>query len=124
VNSQHVGEERRMRPYRAGTLTGRMSGDHRPNMQNIPRSMESKILSCLRRNGMRSFDQLTLAAGMLGPDGFDNPERFHNTVDAKLRELIACGKVRLVAKKPTLCFELGTALDRIVKELELDEQGD
>jgi len=105
-----------------GTITGRMSGDHRPNMQNIPRSMESKILHCLSSHGMRTFDQLALAAGMLGPDGFDNPEKFHDTVDKKLRELMACGKIRLVARKPTLCFEVGTVLDRIVKEIELDGQ--
>ena len=123
-------EERSMKPYLSGTLTGRMGGDHRPNMQNIAnmqnitRTMEGKILSCLRRNGMRTFDQLTLAAGMLGPDGFNSPEKFHARVDEKLRELMACGKVRLVARRPTLCFEIGTVLDQIVKGLELDDQED
>jgi len=103
------------------SMTGRFLGSYAPRMQNITPSMEDKILRCLRSHGVRTFDQLALAAGAVGPDAITNPERFHNKVDEKLRELMACGKVRLVARRPTLCFELGTVLDRIVKELELDD---
>lgn len=104
-----------------GTIAGRMSGDHRPNMQNIPRSMESKILGLLG-NGPKTFSQLEMGAGGLVPAMLASPEVFSDKLDKKLRELMACGKVRLIARLPVLVFELGTVLDRIIKELELDDQ--
>ena len=105
------------------TFTSRMSGSHKPNMQNIPRSMESKILRLLG-NGPKTFSQLEMGAGGLDPVELASPEVFSDKLDKKLRELIACGKVRLIARKPALVFEIGTVLDQIVKELELDDQED
>lgn len=104
------------------TLTGRMSNiDHRPAMQNMPLSFEEKILRALR-GGQKTFSQLEMGTGGLDPAMLASPEVFADKLDKKLRELMACGKVRLVARKPVLVFEIGTVLDRLVKELELDDE--
>ena len=83
-------------------------------------SLEDRILSALPSGVIKTFSQIEMASGSLDPKNVANPETFSNQLDAKLRELMACGKVRLVARKPTLCFVRGTVLDRIIKEIELD----
>jgi len=95
--------------------------DHRPAMQNITPTFEERILRLLR-GGPKTFSQLEMGSGGLDPAMLASPEVFADRLDAKLRELIACGKVRLIAKRPTLVFEIGTVLDRLVMELELDDQ--
>jgi len=110
---------------KTATVTGRTVTDHydyMPHMQNNPsNSLEDRIL-CLLRGGPKTFSQLEMGAGGLDPTMLASPEVFAGQLDQKLRELIACGKVRLIARKPTLIFEIGNALDRIVRELELNDQ--
>jgi hypothetical protein len=106
------------------SISGRRLGrfDHMPNMQNIEPTLEERILRALRPEGsIKTFDQIAMLSGSLRPEHIQNPERFHATVDVKLRELMTTGKVRLVARRPELCFTLGTVLDRIVKELDLSD---
>jgi hypothetical protein len=86
-----------------------------------PNSLEGKILWLLR-GGPKTFSQLEMGAGGLDPEMLASPEVFAEQLDQKLRELMACGKVRLIARKPTLIFEIGNVLDRIVKELERNDQ--
>lgn len=92
-------------------------------MQDIPTSLEAKILRALR-GGTKTFGQLELACGIMDPSiaaDMTSTYEFSDKLDKELRRLIDCGKVRLVAKKPDLCFEAGTALDQIVKGLELHD---
>ena len=84
-------------------------------------SLKKRILDALTPLGIiKTFDQLNMSCGGLDPEHYSSPEEFSQRLDKALQGLIAVGKVRLVARLPTLCFTLGTILDRIVREVELD----
>lgn len=85
-------------------------------------SLAERILNALKPLGIiKTFDQLNMSCGGLDPEHFSSPEEFSQRLDKALQGLIAVGKVRLVAKRPALCFTLGTVLDRIVRAVELDD---
>ncbi len=108
------------------SLTGRMA-NHAPAMQNIPvprPSLEERILQALADDSTKTFGQMELLCGGADPInviGMDSIHAFSDRLDEALRGLIACGKVILVAKRPELCFRQGTILDRIIREIDLDD---
>lgn len=104
------------------TLTGRMS-HHRPAMQNMPLSLEDRILRMLGPGLIKTFNQLEMGCGGLDPNNLASPEVFGDRLDAALRGLMAVGKVRCVARRPELCFERGTVLDQILMNLDRVEDG-
>jgi hypothetical protein len=95
----------------------------RCHMEIVPSSpLEERILNALNPLGIiKTFDQINMSCGGLDPDNFASPEEFSQRLDKALQGLIAVGKVRLVAKRPVLCFTLGTILDRIVREIDLSD---
>lgn len=105
------------------TLTGRM-GRHAPAMQNIPRpkpDLEERVLDALEDGNIRTFGQLEVLCGAVNPAHVLDVESFSDRLDKVLQALIATGRVLLVARRPELCFRLGTVLDQIVKGLDNDE---
>ena len=89
-------------------------------MKSGPPSLEDRILKTLEPMGViKTFNQLEMGCGSLDPENFNSQEEFSNRLDKKLQGLIARGKVLIVARKPELCFRLGTVLDRIIREIDL-----
>jgi hypothetical protein len=94
---------------------------HMAAMKVPPPSLEDRILKSLEPMGViKTFDQINMFAGGLDPVNYNSPEEFSQRLDKKLQGLIARGKVLIVARRPELCFRLGTVLDRIIREIELD----
>lgn len=89
-------------------------------MEKRPSTLEDKILEALG-DGIKSFGQLELACGGLDPANAARVEAWSKELDVALQGLLSSGKVRLVARRPTLFFELGTALDEMLKALEDDD---
>jgi len=95
-----------------------------PRMQSNPRPerpLEERVMDALQPGLIKTFSQLEMGCGGLDPLALASVEVFSDELDKTLRKLMAEGKVRCVARRPTLCFERGTVLDQIVKGLELDE---
>lgn len=85
--------------------------------------LDERILVCLRDGNVKTFSQLEVLCGITDPAWATKPEEFSNMLDTTLQALIKVGKVLLVAKRPELCFKLGTVLDRILGELDAGDKG-
>jgi len=93
---------------------------HMAAMKIPPPSLEDRILKSLEPMGIiKTFNQIEMATGALDPVNVVSPEEFSQRLDKKLQGLIATGKVLIVARRPELCFRLGTILDRIIREIDL-----
>jgi hypothetical protein len=96
-------------------------------MQNIPRPekpLDERVLEALDDDSPKTFGQIELACTT--PTDLVSTGTIHSfsdRLDETLRELMADGRVILVARRPELCFRKGTILDRIVMEIERDERG-